>query len=360
MSRFIRIEAPLAATGTLTSSTGMVIQSTTQKIAIKFYSANTNAITHVDMRVTRTGTVTGTNFRLEIQTDSSDAPSGTVLGAATAEFAGPSGAGWLGGGTAIALGSNTGALTLNTPYWLVLYYSSGTAPDASNFVQSQHINVAIDGRSKIRHHNGTNWTTTAAVAFDGSHVRLHSDSAYTGYPFSASTSNFASATDIFGTNRQGSRFRFGSRVTLRGVEVQVSKVGSPNNLEVMIYEGATQVGGPFTLAAADVTTNANRIINFDPGVTINQGQDCYIILRQNGDGGTDANDYDLRGTSVETNYTGAIWEATRCFCYGTGNNPTTYTATNTFLPIVTPLIGSSADDLSVPASSGGGSFTFVG
>src|SRR5687768_804622 len=100
------------------------IDADAEAIAMKFYADRVSPITHLDMYLDIAGTVTGTNFSLSVETDSSDAPSGTVLGAASAAFAGPAVDGWVG---AQALATATGALTLNAPYWVVLRRVSGTS-----------------------------------------------------------------------------------------------------------------------------------------------------------------------------------------------------------------------------------------
>lgn len=143
-----------------TIGSGSRIDADTEQLAWKFYADRTSPITDIDAFVNITGTITDTNFLFEIQTDSSDTPSGVVLGAATAEWAGPAADGWTG---LKALATNTGNLTVGTPYWLVLRRSSGASVSATDNIHFHSSGFRFD-RDKIRHHNGTNWTTTAVTA----------------------------------------------------------------------------------------------------------------------------------------------------------------------------------------------------
>ena len=117
---------------------GMIIDAATEMLAEKFWPDSAEDVTAADMYVTVVGDCSGINFKLQIETDSSDAPSGSVVGAASSAFAGPNIAGgatqWLGGGTnPVNLGASC-TVALNQPYWKVLYVTSG-APDGSHSIQ---------------------------------------------------------------------------------------------------------------------------------------------------------------------------------------------------------------------------------
>src|SRR3989338_6017329 len=107
-----RLTSPviLASQSITLTDTGMTIDANTEKLAYKYYPTTTSPITGIDLYLTPTGAVTGVNFQIQVETDSSDVPSGTVLGSATPEFAGPSVGGFIGLKT---LAVNTGNLTLN-------------------------------------------------------------------------------------------------------------------------------------------------------------------------------------------------------------------------------------------------------
>jgi hypothetical protein len=311
----------------------------TEKIAMKFYARTTSPITHADMYLDVNGDVTGITFTLEIQTDSSDAPSGTPVGTATAAFAGPAADGFVG---EKALASNTGALTVNTPYWLVLARSGGGSLSGSVWVQAfRSINGQVN-LDRIRHHNGTNWTTTTALSVMGLYVVKHSSGAYTGSPITVSGAASAS-TDIFGTNRQGLKLKFGSRQTLHGVRLRFTKTGSPSSLTVKVYEGTTERQSQ-VITAAEITTAADFLCWFTTPYEVSADANVYIIVQQTADGGDDSNDYDLRTATIHSAYIAAFAPTDWRFVSGTGDDPTALTVSTTQFPQVFPIVTDPAAD----------------
>jgi hypothetical protein len=326
--------------GALTNATGIHIQSATHRVAAKFLAGSTSPITAVDLRLNIVGTVGSQQFVSEIQSDAGDQPSGTVLGAATAAWNPPAATGWTG---SKALGAPTGDLVLNTPYWLVVRNVAGT-PDATNYVRMQHANVQVVHADKLRHFNGTDWTTVAAVSNSPIIVLTHADGGVAGYAFNANPDLTSGVTDVFGTNRQGVRYRFGSQVSWRGVVFDAAKAGTPSDLEVALYDGSTQkaVG---TVLQAQYTTAFRRGVVWFPATVIGAGHDCYVVFRQVGDAGTDANDFDLQGgTILDPAYAASLHATQHRFVHGTGNDPLLYTVNNLFLPYVYPLIDDPAVD----------------
>src|SRR3989304_1751995 len=144
-----------------TTDVNLTMDADTEKLAVKYFPATTSPITNIDLYLAPTGTVTGVNFQIQVETNGADIPSGTVLGTATPEFAGPSAGGFIGLKT---LATNTGNLTPNIPIWIVLFRSSGASLDASNYVRLARLGKAM-GNYRGRNYNGTNWTTTSITLY---------------------------------------------------------------------------------------------------------------------------------------------------------------------------------------------------
>ena len=168
----------LVAQTMFSTDANMTIDADTEKLAYKYFPATTSPITDIDLYLAPTGSVTGVNFQIQVETDGADIPSGTVLGSATPEFAGPAAGGFIGLKT---LAVNTGNLTLNQPVWINLFRSSGTSLDASNYIRMARLYgyPVFSMNEKVRHYNGTNWTTTTVTSApifliikhaDGTHV----------------------------------------------------------------------------------------------------------------------------------------------------------------------------------------------
>lgn len=353
-SRHIALAPGQSLPPVLTAAAGslMTLDSPTARLAWKFYAHRTDANDAVDVSVAVTGTVTGHTYTLEIQADSSDAPSGTPLGAATSAFAGPAASGFVGLKT---LGSDTGNLTINSPYWVVMKCASGT-PDGSNFVQARTASSNALNREKLRKFNGTNWTAVAAVSAAGLIVRRTTTGGYTGYPITGSQTNASAATDIFGTNRQGIRYRFAGDAALWGVAFRITKSGAPGDLVVSVYQSDSLLGS-VTLVAADITSNIDAMAFFgQSGLTVAAGTDVLITFKQLTNGGSDAADYDLRTYPVDSSYISTLVATNHRMVWGTGDTPSTYADITTNVALVWPLLGNPEADFS---TGSGGSNVFV-
>lgn len=338
-----------------TAASAMVLDAATERLAWKFYAEDNASITHLDVRLIVVGTVTGHTYTLAVQTDSSDAPSGVLVGAATAAFAGPAATGFLG---EQALLTPTGALVTNTPYWAVLQVATGI-PDGLNSVQASYATTTPINREKMRHHNGTNWTTTTAANQAGLLVRKTAGGEYRGYPMLSAVTT-SGAPDIYtnaGTiQRQGVKFKVGATVTIRGVDVRFAKAGSPGDLICKIYAGSVEQSSE-TIPAADITNAGLFTINFSSPPTIPAGTTGYITFQQGGT--SDAADYDLACNQVQSTYISAIgWSELR-YIHGTGVDPTTHTVIDTFAPVCAPFVGDPAADLTGTAPAATNIFTTV-
>lgn len=327
------------------AATTQRVDADTERVACKFYTRSTSAITHVDMNLNIGGTVTDTNFTIEVQTDSSDTPSGTPVGTATGAFAGPAAAGFIG---AQALGSNTGALTINTPYWIVLQRASGGSLSGTDFIEARQTG-ATTGRinqGNVRHYNGSDWTTTAATAAECIAVYTHLDSSFSGLAHTASISTGGSGnTDIFGTNRQGVRYKVGAAIIVHGWKVAIQKTGSPSALEIVTYEGNT-AEATCSMAAAQIVSNQMFICWNATPPTITAGANLYAVLRQASNGGDDSNDYDPRIYTLNATYIAAMLPTDVRYVFGTGDDPTAWTPNTAAFPVMEPIVSDLAADLS--------------
>lgn len=348
--------SPFHAADVNVSNAALGIGATTHRLAIKFFPPITTAIRNVDFRAAITGTVTGQNFTAEIQTDSSDVPSGTILGAATAAFAGPAGTGFLG---LKALGANTGALTINTPCWLVIRWASGSSPDASNFLDVGTHNTlsTATGMSKCRKFNGTNWTTVPANTRSGLAVLECTDGSVYGFPID-SIQTQSGATDIFGANVQGIRIRFGAQFRPKGCVFRLLKTGVPSSLLCSLYEGSTlKTSGTLPQALISSTSNTWTSVHFDSPTLLAADTDIHVIFSQVAAGGDNSNDYDLYGLTVPAAYIGGVLPPNHRYVSGSNADPALLTASGVFLPFVGLFVDDPAADFDM---SGAGGETFTG
>ena len=330
-------------------ATGMLLDGTTKRVGFKFYALKAVTLTDIDFWLAKTGTPSAVNLTAQIETDSSGSPSGTLVGTATAAFAAV-GDGWQG---TQALGSSA-ALTAFTPYWLVILVSSATTLDGTNYYQARQCQIRPN-RDVIRQYNGTNWTTTATVSLAGVFALKDSAGAFYGVPLSSAVGNSA-RTDVFGTNRQGVRYSFGSQVRAVGASFIATKAGSPSALEVVLYEGSTEKASA-SLAAADISSQAFTEFYFSSPVTLAANTNIYVVLRQASDGGTDAADYDLRAYTINATYVEALFPPDRRSVSGTGNDPTALTVNSDEAVGLALIVEDPAADLLEPLVIRGGAGT---
>ena len=310
------------------AATSMTVQGNTQKIAAKFMVTSACTMNTVDIYLGITGTTTGITIKASIQTDSSDAPSGTIVGTQTAAFNCPASSGWTG---SQSLPSTQPALTANTWYWLVLEDGGGTAPTGSNFYQ--FTNMGGTGgrfnRGKARQYNGTNWTTTAAYNGDCSWILADTNGVYNGVPYEGSFVNETS-TPIYGTQRLGIKFRAGGRCQVYGAAFYIVVSGGggpPSGLDVTLYQGST-VLETVTISEAYVATGSGSSLEvfFSQTYQITPGTDYYIGLHQNGGTG-DASHYYISGkVPINPTYVSCSmppgWDSLK----GTSTNPTAWSS----------------------------------
>lgn len=337
-----------------TAATGMILDGSTEMLGFKYLPSTTSPIVAVDIRLTLVGT--SPTFICSLWPDSADTPDtgGTQLGTDTPGWT-LAATGWTG---LKVFGSNSGNLVVNTPVWVVIEYSSGTI-DGSNNVQAQArgTGTAFD---RIRHYNGTNWTTTSVVGAVPFIVIKHADGTFAGLPLTAVAARSAQ-NDIYvnaGTTQvQGIKFKCGAQVKVLGVACWITKAGTPDSLTWTAYEGDTSKYSN-SIAVASVMSAATgpfNIIWFSSPVLLAADTDLFLIASQTGT--SDANDYDLTTAVFDTTYIDAILAPDTRFVYGNGTTPSALTVSTTEFPFVFPIVANMASDFDM---SGGGGNSWYG
>lgn len=325
------------------TAANMILDANGEEVAIQYYPTTTSPITHVDLYLDVSGTVSDTNFDIRVESDSGGAPSGSVLGAACSKFAGPAADGWIG---AKALATNTGNLTIGTPVWICLRRVDGGDLSGTDKVQLYRIG---NNPSLVifRHFNGADWTTTSPLNSTPLMVLTHADSTLDGgVGILATTAGSSGYTDIFGNNRQAVKITTAAKITFDGVAVSLLQAGSPSDLTLTIYKGSTAQYGPFTI------TDINGRNYLSAVVTLDADADYYFVYKQAADGGDDSNDYDMQNYDTTADFL-PVSGFSQMY-YGTGDDPTAYTAVTDQIPQLALVCGSIEDAFDIPASGGGG------
>jgi hypothetical protein len=313
------------------------------------------------------GDTTGIDFKLRVESDNADSPSGTVLGAtnnaitAVQAFTSDGFVSQSNGNVMPALTENTGNLTVNTPVWIIFYRSGGASLSGTNFIQTRGFSApAIQQRAKLY---SATWGAAQVQRFGC--VVQHADGTYAGLPHAITSSSPSVATDIYDNYKHALRFKFGAKTRIVGLYGLFIKNASPNNLVISVYEEST-LKYATEIAASDITTAIFHPWWFPSPVHVAADTNIYIVLCQpntNGDGtcgttgGTDSNDYDSRvHILASSTYRAAAMTTDTSFCYGTSSDPTALTCSNDNVPMMWALVSNTATDLDQAA---GGAFTFV-
>lgn len=346
-------------------ATNIVVDASGHAIGIRFVAQSASPIISVDMLLRTYGDTSGCTFKFRIETDNNGVPSGTLLGSASAGFAGPSSATtqwWCGGGTnPINLGSNTGDLTVNNPYWLILY-EDGTDPTGTNYIQAYRIaslnpsGTGASNRETFKLDDGSlAWNhATSGTNYVPIYILKTHDGNYHGLSITGPL-NLPSAPDIYGTNRSGIKLRFGAKTYLHAIEINLRKTGSPSDLECKIYEGST-LKATITIASSAITTLTIRRYFLPTPQLLAADTDIYIIFGQDSSGGSDSADYHIYSMQCHpTYYASLVPTGYCCGVYGTGSDPTAFSAVSPeYVPHIYPLINDTINGLDMDAAGSGG------
>ncbi len=311
------------------NATGMLLDGATEMLAHKFLARSTSPVTHVNCNFTVVGSPT---LIVQVESDSSDAPNGTPLGTASADTL-VNTSGFTG---AVALGTNTGNLTLNNYYWAVWKDgATGNDPTASTHsVQYRSTGFLYFGQ-KMRHHNGTNWTTTSQQQFEPNCVVTHANGVLSGFGVTAAQASSAQ-TNIFGTNRQAVAWTSGVTTTWQGCQFRVTKTGTPGNLQCVLYEGTTEKAS-CTKTASDIATGVWDLCVFTTPASVAADALSCLVLRQASNGGDGSNHYDMRTLTIQNGLIASVMPTGMRMRAGTGDDCTAWSDVPTEAPLVRPF-----------------------
>ena len=339
---------------------GHVINGSADKLAYSFIAHDTSEISAVNVFLRGVG-APNAKLIISIQSDNgSNAPDGIPLGAATAaiDFAPGAAYTWTG---EISLGMNTGALTVNNKYWIVIEVQADPAPtllDGGNYYQScsrtSGIAYVPDGNN-IGYYDGVSWTMIARQA---TFILKYTTVGYTGLPIPYDTTSLATNkiwcdSDSAVDWRQGIKYRLGISHQCIGIRCIIDRVGSPvEGLIFDLFEGSTLKQSTIEIESAQVA-NVDLTPAFFPFVSpviLKPNTDIYIIGRQaTSTGGDAANSYDILTYDLsDVDYHQCLSDPDMnfSFVHGSGADPTGFTAeTLRYMPLLVPCVSSPIDDL---------------
>lgn len=337
-----------------------IMDANTERLGFVYRPRTTSPITNIAVLVH----VVGSPGPLKVGVFGSDAaaltrPGSTQYGDYTAGFS-PADYAWTAWQELL---TNTGNLVVGTQYWVVLERSSGTI-DGSNLYQSAYRDTSA--ASAVLRGYATYYTTSWQAPSNGHPLFLvqHADGTIGGaLPFTPSTPGTA-APHIFGSNKQGIRFRVGAKLNVVGFSLLLTRAGTPTNLIATLYEGDVQkdqvtVSNQQELRSGN--TNVNHIV-FGGDYALAADTDCYIIFSQAGI--LDTDDWALHTQTLTTTPSGLTLAnavpANFAYVAGSAAVPSALTASTTLIPLCIPFWVDSENDIDFDAGgSGSGSGGFV-
>ena len=312
------------------TSSNLVLDADNKRIAIAFLVTKTMSISEVDLNLTASGTLTGINFRIRIESNSGTSPSGTILGsgnAITSSFT-VSSTGFQG---LKALSQPTGDIAANTLIWIILYREDGNSLSTTNKVSSRGPNAFQPPSALI--FNGTSYTGGFNPANSG-HILKSTTGELFGNPW---TSNFNSFTTIGGTTVAGIKYKVSSKHTLRGVVANFQRNSSPGNVTIDIYQDDVLKR---TVTGASPVNFTTFTTYFDP-VTFDAYSTVYVIYKNPNNGG---GNYVTYGAYLQEAYRTAIFDANTAYIYGTNAQPSQLSVSNSYWPRIYLLFTDQATD----------------
>lgn len=320
-----------------TTQTGMTIDSATKKLGIRFYADRVTPIQGVDIFLHIIGSMTNVMLKASIQTDNAGLPSGTIVngGAARTNAFAPPSSSAMTGLLLFTGGANTGLLSLNTPYWLVIEDGGGSAScSVGNTVGSRNFGVQNHG-DQGRLYNGTDWTTVATVSSSACVVFQHTNGSYSGQASTAAST--VSPRTVYGVNRTGVRQMFGVPVNVSGASFKIRRTGNlPSNLEVQLYFGPalkeTVTLNVQAMQAGTGVTDQVLSVVFSQGYLLPAKTYVYVILHQAGNGGTASIYYTFWTSRPVSTYIDSLMGTSWRMVYGTNADPTQFTVSTDEMP----------------------------
>lgn len=219
------------------------------RFAWRFFPWSTSPITHVDCMLRPIGDCSAWEMTYSIQSDdgggrTNGKPSGTILGA-TNNAKATSGCvngsptlwwpGWTVGGAPLALAENTGALTLNQPYWFVCENTVAANAGASHYIYSyRYVMTRFYGWDLTRIDDGSgNYTHVTAGVNVAPMLMVNTDGEWDGL-VSGTQTNLTDIPRIYGANFRGARYRIGGQYTIAMITARIGYAGTPSNLIVRV------------------------------------------------------------------------------------------------------------------------------
>ncbi len=335
-------------------------------VALGFVLDQAKTLNAVRMFITQTGTPATSEITMEVQTDTTGAPSGSTVTGGTAQ---PIGSLPGNGNNSIETWSGfTCALSAGTQYWLVIKDTNAT--QASNFISvnlgSNRSFQSFGAGDEISWGWPSKTTTNSGGAWSGNTNsnswgwRLaFSDSTYQGVPFTSVT-NLSAGNVAFGKQEVGVRLVLPANATfnIRGVAAAINKVGSPTgNARFRLYSGSTLVDTTYVIPPGNIRTTIDPVgAYFAATHAIVGGTTIRLVLGDDAAGDTSGNGFGLPQFTIDNDsnslalmrFEGSMYKTLTTD--NTAGPPPTFSDTNTiWFPFA--LILDSAGEFTAAAST---------
>jgi hypothetical protein len=321
-------------------------------IAQQFTAPANIEVSGADFRCTVTGTLTGSKFILEIQTNSSDQPTGTVVGSGSvgAFFTSSGFFGY------IQQFQATASLNRNQLYWLVMRQATGEDCTDTNYVTPTTYggssNNAVGGR--LRKYSGSlnTWTASSSQNYSGTWV-LEYNGGHVGQGMNLQA---ASGPSLYGNTAQGLKFRVKNRQYTDGFMIAGTFVGSPaGDFKANFYKN-NQLIQSWSLSLGNIP-NVNggaRYYNLSSSYLLEPGNDYFVYGYQANNTGSSANYYRISRTQPHS-----VWgflerpDLWTDVTASIANNPTTNYYTRSYdIPYILPFSRNVTEGFAFPTVSG--------
>jgi hypothetical protein len=251
--------------------------------------------------------VAGTLTQIEADVFSDNAgvgPNASLASSTTVTGGVPTVAGW------VEFTGFTLAVTAGTQYWFVL--KNNTATPATNNLTYRYGTTGVWAGSygfspATWGSNGTRTTTNSGTAWSASSTWgtfgyrvAYSDGTYDGLPVS-NMGTLAAANSAFGKQGVGVKLVLpaGPIYNIRGVQLALTKTGTPGNLLLKLYNGATLVDTA-TVPVGNVAGNRTYTGVFGATHPIGGGATVRIVACDATTSDTSSNNYSLQNYNIDS------------------------------------------------------------